>query len=413
MANKLDVIFKRNPSFDPVLDALRAISVLTIVAFHLLFAVTNFYKYSDLTELLKTVPLFFLPIWHGEKGVDSFFLISGAVLAIPLFKRLQQFDVQTALQFYHVRLRRIYPLFLLVLILFTAGQWNWNKDYVLSNLFFVSNLIPGQKQIIPVGWSLINEVQYYFLLPFLFFALKRTNWKMSVLLGVIFSSVVINYIILFQHPDLYRIPLYKLVYVYDRNLMTYTYYEPPWTRFGPFVIGLLLAYLNVFYGEKIKAGFRHLWIELCCLLLALIFISFAVLMPVYNPDSFYNIHFSTDVNAFFLAASRQIFAFGLLFFTLGCWFSNRLFRPFYQIFSWPIWTVFSRLSFPIYLLHFPMIAVSAVLCFRTTRVDAIDAISIPQTVLIYIVTLILVVAISIPLHLYVERPFFYKKKDKT
>ena len=129
------------------------------------------------------MPLLLQPLWQGEKGVDAFFLVSAVVLGLPLFKRLDYFNLNEALTFYKKRLFRIYPLFLIALIIYTITQWSYFGKYFFSNLFLINNLIPGERTIIPVGWSLLVEVQYYAVLPLLFLALSRFKRAAEILIG--------------------------------------------------------------------------------------------------------------------------------------------------------------------------------------------------------------------------------------
>lgn len=409
-------IFAINPKQDAVIDAVRAISVLSIIAFHVVVGIIQLYDFEQAKKYILEMPSILQPLWHGEKGVDAFFLISATVLGIPLFKYLNQFDTKAALAFYKKRFWRIYPLFLFALILYTAAQWSYFGKYFWSNLFLINNLIEGERTIIPVGWSLLVEVQYYALLPLLFFALKKTKHQMYLLWALIVASFVACAYRLVQNPELYMRPLTDIFLAEDRSQFTtklgHEFYEANLTRFGPFAIGLLLAYLRINKSEKLKEIFKSKTLSAVALISAGAFIVYGSAVPVYHPLSFYYDYFTPEKNFIFLISVRQVFAFGLMLLILGCWYSkNPVFKLINRVFHLRFWIPFSRLSFPIYLFHFPFIAVAAVAVFGTTDVKSILSVSFPQGLAIFVLASVLTVIFSIPLYIYLERPLTNRGKN--
>lgn len=409
-------IFATNPKQDAVIDAVRAISVLSIIAFHVIVGIIQLYDFEQAKRYILEMPSILQPLWHGEKGVDAFFLISATVLGIPLFKYLNQFDKKAALAFYKKRFWRIYPLFLFALILYTAAQWSYFGKYFWSNLFLINNLIEGERTIIPVGWSLLVEVQYYALLPLLFFALKKTKYQMSILWALIAASVAACAYRLLQNPELFTRPLTDIFLAEDRSQFTtklgHEFYEANLTRFGPFAIGLLLAYLRIHKSEKLKEIFKSTILSVAALVFSAAFIVYGSAIPVYHPLSFYYDAFSPEKHFLFLITVRQVFAFGLMLLILGCWYSeNVVFKLINRVFHLRFWIPFSRLSFPIYLFHFPFIAVAAVAVFGTTDVKSILSVSFPQGVAIFVLATVLTLIFSIPLYIYLERPLTNRGKN--
>ncbi len=408
-------IFSTNLKQDAVIDAVRAISVLSIIAFHVVVGIIQLYDFEQAKKYILDMPSILQPLWHGEKGVDAFFLISATVLGLPLFKYLNQFDSKAALTFYKKRFWRIYPLFLFALVLYTAAQWSYFGKYFWSNLFLINNFIEGERTIIPVGWSLLVEVQYYALLPLLFFALKKTKHQMSLLWALIAASFAACTYRLVQNPELYLRPLTDIFLAEDRSQFTtklgHEFYEANLTRFGPFAVGLLLAYLRINKSEKLKEIFKSKILSVLALIFAALFIVYGSAIPVYHPLSFYYEQFTPEKNFLFLITVRQVFAFGLMLLILGCWYSeNTVFKLINRVFHLRFWIPFSRLSFPIYLFHFPFIAVAAVAVFGTTDVKSILSVSFPQGVAIFTLATVLTVIFSIPLYIYIERPLTERGK---
>ncbi len=413
-------IFSPNPNQDEVIDAVRAMSVLSIIAFHVVVGVLQIWDHLGQKKYILEMPPILQFLWHGEKGVDAFFLISATVLGIPLFSKLHTFDFKTTWEFYKKRFWRIYPLFFVALILYTLGQWSYFGKYFWTNLLLINNLIEGQRTIIPVGWSLLVEVQYYVLLPILFFALKKFPYKLGLLISVFISSFVFCGIRLLENPELYLRPLTDLFLAEDRAVfagkMGNLYYEANLTRYGAFVAGLLLAYLKVFKSEELKLFFNSSKNAVAVFVAGLICLYLGIAIPVYHPDSYWNINFNSNTHFLYMSSVRQIFAIGLLLLILGCWYSKfSAFQFLKKTCQNRFWLPFSRLSFPIYLFHFPFIAVAAAIVFRTLDPKTIHSVSLAQGATIFILSSALTVLFSIPCYIFVERPFieFGKRKNSN
>ncbi len=410
-------IFEKNEKQDPVIDAIRAISVLSIIAFHVTVGIIQIYNHEKATEYILNMPTLLQPLWHGEKGVDAFFLLSALVIGIPFFKNIENYNVASAFAFIKKKILRIYPLFLVALILYTIGQWSYFGKYFLSNLVFLNNIIPGERTIIPVGWFLTVEVQYFILTPMLFLILQKLKFRGIALAGVFFSSVAACAAVLLNNSALYNRPITDLFLAQDRGefstQMGQFFYESNIARYGPYVAGFLLAYVRVFYSEKLSELFKNKLLNALAFLLSALLIITPMTLPMYNPSSWFYQPFSATQNFWALILSRQMFALGILLLILSCWYGGGIFKYLTHFFSWKFWRPISKLSFPIYLFHFPFIAVAAVLVFGTTNINEIISISFFQGALIFLLAFALTFLFSIPLYIYVERPFIERGRKKS
>ena len=84
-------------------------------------------------------------------------------------------------RFYWRRLLRIVPLFWVGVAVYMFTNLSTNIDYLLSNLLFINNFIDSQENIIPVGWSLVIEMQFYLLAPFILIAVYRSPYPLRPL----------------------------------------------------------------------------------------------------------------------------------------------------------------------------------------------------------------------------------------
>ena len=155
------------------IDTLRAISVISVIIFHL--------EQS------------YFP--NGYLGVDIFFVISGYVITKSIIKDFSK-EKFNFLEFYYKRIKRILPVFLIVLsstflfslYIYLIADLNRFLESLLSSLGFVSNFyfwITGgyfstNDQLKPLLhiWSLSVEEQIYLFFPFFIYLLFKIKKKL-------------------------------------------------------------------------------------------------------------------------------------------------------------------------------------------------------------------------------------------
>lgn len=155
------------------IDGLRAIAVLSVVAYHF-----NFGKWAP----------------GGFVGVDIFFVLSGFLITRIIFDEISQRTYSIA-DFYERRVRRIFPaLFVMFAACLIAAQIMGLQSEIAStgksiatSIFFVSNihfyLSSGyfEDDLVrnPVlhTWSLSVEEQFYVLFPLFIFAIRHLSLR--------------------------------------------------------------------------------------------------------------------------------------------------------------------------------------------------------------------------------------------
>jgi len=162
----------------PVLDGLRGLAVLWVVAFH--FVVLR--EGDAWVGALHAAPALDALVRNGYLGVDLFFLLSGFLLALPWIAHAHAgLPPPSTSAFYARRARRILPAYYaqLVLLFLVAlplllGRSYWRKDLyvylwngVAHGLFLqgTSPLTSGSMGVNGALWTLPIEVQFYLLLP--------------------------------------------------------------------------------------------------------------------------------------------------------------------------------------------------------------------------------------------------------
>src|SRR5690606_13292268 len=130
----------------------------------------------------------------GHVGVALFFLISGYVIV----RSVEQYG---ALPFLAARAFRVIPLCAFVTIATAIAFTLYNalygqaSPYTVSNVLATSVLLPGltsQFYVLPVLWSLIVEVLFYFLIAGVYFVQGRidlTNIMLTALLCALVAVV--------------------------------------------------------------------------------------------------------------------------------------------------------------------------------------------------------------------------------
>jgi peptidoglycan/LPS O-acetylase OafA/YrhL len=207
-----------HPKYRADVDGLRAIAVLSVVAYH-------------------AAPQ---RVGGGFIGVDIFFVISGFLISTIIFENLQC-DSFSFIEFYSRRIRRIFPAFIIVLATCFAAGWflllpaeyKQLGKHIAGGAGFISNIIlwresgyfdnaADTKPLLHL-WSLGIEEQFYIVWPLLLWAAWKRNisW-LTISVAIIAVSFVLN------------ITIAKTDTVAD-------FYSPQ-TRFWELLVGSILAY---------------------------------------------------------------------------------------------------------------------------------------------------------------------------
>jgi peptidoglycan/LPS O-acetylase OafA/YrhL len=172
-----------------VLDGLRGVAILLVVAFHTLYINPD---HGLLARLAGYI------IAAGWMGVPVFFVLSGFLISYPFFKKRE-----TNPYFWYPRgyarrrLGKILPPFYLSILIFIGFYWWQFHDPAYLNSAWkwatgLGNFIPVSPFFNGVYWSLLVESHFYMVLPVLFWIMRgRTTRATTVVLFLILFAVPI------------------------------------------------------------------------------------------------------------------------------------------------------------------------------------------------------------------------------
>ena len=249
-----------------VIEYFRALSVVAVIFFHI-----------D-SNLLK----------NGYLGVDIFFVISGYVITSSIYKYKNLNLISIISNFYIKRIKRIYPVLIIVLsitfIIFILLNISENKHLLIysfitavfgiSNLFFykIKNDYFLANDVNPFThtWSLGIEEQFYLFFPFIFFFI--CNLKKIYFYLILFFIIILNFLFIENNYFNFYFSLLRYSEIFLGVLIFFIKKKitPPKLNKNYFYI-LLFFLISLFF---IKFNLIYYNIILACFLFTLILLFF-------------------------------------------------------------------------------------------------------------------------------------------
>lgn len=217
-----------SPSYRRDIDGLRAVAVLSVLAFH---AFPNGFS-------------------GGFVGVDIFFVISGFLISGILFEQQRDGRFSYA-DFYARRIKRLFPTLIIVLACSLVAGWflfypmefqdlGWQVFAGsaffanISLLLFSGGYFDGAAEYTPLLhlWSLGVEEQFYIFWPLIIGLIwyRERHHALTIIALIALASLILNVSIVHSHPS-------------------ETFYLPL-TRFWELLAGAMLAYRSTFPSEN-------------------------------------------------------------------------------------------------------------------------------------------------------------------
>ncbi|KAH8419666.1 hypothetical protein KR009_000681, partial [Drosophila setifemur] len=357
-----NAICDRNVGADtiPCIHGLRAFSMAWVILGHTCIVV---FKYSDNMEMRKEVEqnFFFQAITNGPFSVDTFFFISGFLISYIYFrtnakgklnklsKGANEFTAGTAHFFGLVayRFMRLTAPYLFVLgvvqvtMKYLATYSIFDPptmdhitcpDYWWRNILYINTLFPVDEMCMLWSWYLANDTQFYMIGAIILIVGVR-HFKLSAVTTLVFLvlSWITTAVIAFtnNHRPNTDDPLALFDKIYDK----------PWTRLGPYLIGMAVGWILFRTNCKIrlpKITVASAWALAMLNLFVLVF-------GLYQAD------LSQFTAAAYSSLSHSAWALSLAWITIAC--STGYGGYINSLLSAPCLYPFSRVTYCAYLVH--------------------------------------------------------------
>jgi peptidoglycan/LPS O-acetylase OafA/YrhL len=393
----------RRPSFQqPVIDGVRAVAVLWVVALHVVFFHMSIYP-AQVSRVFNHPVTAWLA--NGMFGVDLFFVISGFLIGSLLFEEFKTSGSLSFSRFYVRRFLRLIPVYTAVMMLGLyflhripgRPEWSYAVNF-WANTIYVNNLLPVARQYLPWCWSLAIEEQFYLLMPaciLLFMGLGKG--RLRILLGLTGLSLAIRYAVIHSSGI---VPPYRFApYSSPWNNWFDVVYDKPWMRFGGLLAGVGGAYLNTCFAPQLKRFFAHIArvtvISIACLAL-MVHIAYTGM-----GSSFFD-RIPYLARELWWTCVHDAFSLSAIFLILASMHTPRLFAGVLARFlSWKGFYPIAQISYSVYLVHemifmwlFPRLAPHFARHLSPFRAMAASG----------IIGLVIVFGLATSLYILIERP---------
>jgi len=342
----------------PGLDGIRALAVVSVMIYH-----AN-------SDWLK----------GGFLGVEVFFVISGYLITLLLISEKEQTNRVDMKHFWIRRARRLLPALFVMLFMLTIWTALFERSTlgklrgdVIAALSYGSNwyqVYTGQgysaaNDFAPLRhlWSLAVEEQFYLILPlFLVLVFFRTRHKLALMSALFAASFAVRAWVLVRHPHLTRTS-FANHFFRDFPGFTCEYFDSVYdklpTRFGPFVVGVALAWAHRHHGSRLRRFFVHpfasdaAWMAGAAVCVAM------VCVPIFRPDTAGGPALTPSFIFAYALVHRNLWAVGVGLALLATLYpQGPLGRAGAAILGARVWYPVAQLSYSTYLFHLGFVMVS-------------------------------------------------------
>ena len=369
------------------LNGIRVISMLWVILCHTHFWVSLAAGVDNALDVINILKRFsYQAVGNGFFSVDSFFLLSGVLVAYLTLRQMKRKNGRFPFLMYYIhRYLRLTPVYAFVLF-FTwflsmhlangpryNSQWEggyaWQlcDKYWWTNLLYINNLHPWKfgEECIGWTWYLANDMQFYVISPLIiipmYFLLPVGVAIAAALLLVSFiTTAVLTGVYDFQANTF---AFFAYNYVAPHNITAISQdllYGKPWHRIQPYLVGLVLGYLLY---KQIKIPFNR-YFKLSSYLIMWCLAIILCMSTVYGLYGTWNGHIpSLGENIAYNTFSRFAWGVGLALLVFIC--HNGYGGPINSFLSLSVWTPLSRLTYNAYLIH-PVVLTVVFGSMRTT-----------------------------------------------
>ncbi|XP_050305781.1 nose resistant to fluoxetine protein 6-like [Anthonomus grandis grandis] len=398
-----------NPDLS-VLYGLRTISIMVIILDHRFGTFTSSALINfDYVEKQYRAP-FACMVFHGDLFVDTFFLLSGLLVAYGL---LTQFDKRMVNPGFIIFLRyiRLTPVYAFV-IFYYASLFDYSgngplwkviagadaqdcRDNWWANLLYINNYVNAEHMCMTHAWYLPCDFHYFIIAIGICMLIKKEK---KIGLSALLTTTVISMIIPFILTVVYRRPSMLMFYpdfltgpkTHADFLLTYSKSH---ARATPYFIGMFGGYIyyrlkgKKYHVCRIKSA---LLIVLSIAAIATSVLSGAVFYDPYHPYEPYE-------SAAYAGFHRALWALGSIGIIYVASYGHASFIS--KILTWSPWVALSKLQYGAYLIHMQFQLRSAANFMNPRYITYFDLVSLSAS------DMVLAFVAALALYLMIEAPF--------
>ncbi|KAG5682060.1 hypothetical protein PVAND_011445 [Polypedilum vanderplanki] len=389
------------------IHGIRTFSMVWIILGHTCIVA---FKYSDNMEFRKVVEkeFSFQTISNGAFSVDTFFFIGGFLVSFIYFRtnakgNLEKLSKGTnelflgtqhffgLLAYRFIRLTVPY-LYVLGIVEITMKYFASNSvfeppanDHIncpkfwWRNILYINTMFASSEMCMLWSWYLANDTQFYIIgAIILIIAVKHFKFAASILFTFLMSAWITTGVIAYRnnHSPNTDDPLALFDKIYDK----------PWTRFGPYIIGMGVGW--VLFKTNCKIKFTKIQLITGWTL--------SIGTFLYLLYGLFNVELSQTAAAAYSSLSHSAWAIALAWLVIGCSTGNGgyLNRLLSSTWLYP----FSRVTYCAYLVHPIIVRIYALNNDAPIHmgVDSMIVIFLGQTVASYMFSFLISLAFEAP-----------------
>jgi len=242
----------------------RFIAALSVVFFH-----------YGMEVFPASIPFLHEVVTAGPIAVNYFYLLSGFIMAIAYYRPQQQVSFNKW-KYWLARFARIYPVYLVALLLIALAKYNTLSDDILTlplHLTMLQAWIPHYPITLNTpGWSLSVEAFFYLCFPFLLLMSYKQGLYRLVVFGIALWIITQATVLILHNSEFYV----------AKSLLHDVIFYNPVMHLNAFIIGFLTG---VFFKKKKISSLKYntVWLFLSVVII--------IVLLIYRPIMENNIGF--------------------------------------------------------------------------------------------------------------------------
>ena len=359
------------------LNGLRVISMWWVIQGHTYSFITLILGNTIFAETTLVERFTFQPIINGTFSVDSFFFLSGLLVAYLALKEMREKGKMNWIYYFLHRYWRLTPLYAFLLLFFMSmtvylisGPFQWLatdpehgmmtkstelcRDYWWTNLLYVNNFYPEYGSTggcMGWAWYLANDMQFYIVIsPILIIAFRYHKIAGAAVSIFLISACIAIRGILVDWYGLRALNTGATKHL-DDPWGKEPLYVRPWARMSVYIVGFVTGFILQHIRCRLRMKRVFVWVGWAVA-------TGTALAVIYGPF-YYNSHPGSQMtmvaSGFYVSLSRTAWALSLSWLVLAC--ASGYGGPVNWVLSWKIWAPVGRLTYAAYLVH-PIILVA-------------------------------------------------------